>query len=50
MSLGRWQPDIICISLVKKKIAISPEVSRPRSQKKIAICPEDIHLLTFNEP
>ena len=27
MSLGRWQPDIVCISFAKKKIAIGPEVS-----------------------
>ena len=32
MSLGRWQPDIICISLAKKKIAIGPEVSLPSAR------------------
>ena len=29
MSLGRWQPDIVGISFVKKMIAIGPEVSLP---------------------
>ena len=29
MSLGHWQPDIVCISFAKKKIAIGPEVSLP---------------------
>ena len=26
MSLGRWQPDLVCISFTKKKIAIGPEL------------------------
>ena len=29
MSLGRWQPDIVGMSLAKKTIAIGPEVSPP---------------------
>ena len=29
MSLGRWQPDMVGILFVKKKIAIGPEVSLP---------------------
>ena len=29
MRLRRWQPDIVSISFVKKKIAIGPEVSLP---------------------
>ena len=39
MSLGRWQPDIVCISLAKKKIAIGPEVSLP-SYSRIAALQE----------
>ena len=29
MNLGRWQPDIVCISLAKKKIAIGPRSQSP---------------------
>ena len=37
MSLGRWQPDIVCISLAKKKIAIGPEVSLPSDSRMAAL-------------
>ena len=29
MTLGRWQPGIVGISLEKKKIALGPEVTLP---------------------
>ena len=37
MSLGRWQPDIVCISLAKKKIAVGPEVSLPSDSRMAAL-------------
>ena len=39
MSLGRWpgQPDIVCISLAKKKIAIGPDVSLPSDSRMEAL-------------
>ena len=37
MSLGRWQPDIVCISFAKKKIAIGPEVSLPSDSRMEAL-------------
>ena len=39
MSLGpgRWQPDIVCISFAKKKIAICPEVSLPSDSRMEAL-------------
>ena len=39
MSPGRWQPDIVCISLAtrKKKIAIGPEVSLPSDSRMAAL-------------
>ena len=37
MSLGRWQPDIVCISFAKKKIAIGPEVSLPSDSRMAAL-------------
>ena len=33
MSLCSWQPEIICISLAKKKIAIGPEVTFPSDSR-----------------
>ena len=41
MSLGRWQPDIVCILLVKKKIAIGPKVSLPSDSRMAAL--QDAH-------
>ena len=41
MSLGRWQPDRVCISLAKKKIAIGPEVSFPSDFRMAA--PKEAH-------
>ena len=37
VSLGCWQPDIVCISLAKKKIAIGPEVSLPSDSRMEAL-------------
>ena len=37
MSLGCWQPDIVCISFAKKKIAICPEVSLPSDSRMEAL-------------
>ena len=37
MSLGCWQPDIVCISLAKKKIAFGPEVSLPSDSRMEAL-------------
>ena len=37
MSLGLWQPDIVCFSLAKKKIAIGPEVSLPSDSRMVAL-------------
>ena len=37
MSLGRWQPDIVCISFAKKKIAIGPEVILPSDSRMAAL-------------
>ena len=39
MSLGRWQPDLVCISFTKKKIAIGPEleVSLPSDSRMAAL-------------
>ena len=37
MSLGSWEPDIVCISLAKKKIAIVPEVSLFSDSRKEAL-------------
>ena len=37
MSLGRWQHDIVCISLAKKKIAIGPEVRVPSDSRRVAL-------------
>jgi len=37
MSLGNWQPDIVGISFVKKKIAIGPEVTIPSDSRPTAL-------------
>ena len=37
MSRGRWQPDIVCISLAKKKIAFGPEVILPSDSRMEAL-------------
>ena len=39
MSLGRWQPDIVCILFVMKRISIGPEVSLS-SDSRMAALPE----------
>ena len=37
MSLGRWQPEIVGISLARKKIGVCPEVTLPSHSWQVAL-------------